>query len=115
MPSVNKQEWHLAILRSGKGKDARAMWLNYDAGGGHGHCDGMNLGLFAKGLDLMPDFGYPPVNFGGWDSPRAVWYRMTAAHNTVTVDGQNQVWAAGKTTLWADGKSFHAIRASAPG
>ena len=113
--SVNKQEWHLAVLRSGKGKDARAMWLNYEAGGGHGHLDGMNLGLFAKGLDLMPDFGYPPVNFGGWDSARAVWYRITPAHNTVTVDGQNQVWAAGKTTLWADGKGFHAIRASAPG
>ena len=31
----------------------------------------MNLGLFARGLDLMPDLGYPPVQFGGWDSPRA--------------------------------------------
>ena len=114
LPSVNKQEWHLAILRSGKGKDARALWLNYESGGGHGHCDGMNLGLFAKGLDLMPDFGYPPVNFGGWESEKATWYRMTAAHNTVTVDGRNQVWAAGRTTLWADGKSFHAVRASGP-
>ena len=115
LPSVNKQEWHLAILRSGKGKDARAMWLNYEAGGGHGHSDGMNLGLFAKGLDLMPDLGYPPVNFGGWDSPKAAWYRITPAHSTVTVDGGNQIWGAGKTTLWADGKSFRAIRASGPG
>jgi hypothetical protein len=112
--SVNKQEWHLAILRSGKGRDARALWLNYESGGQHGGCDGMNLGLFAKGLDLMPDYGYPPVNFGGWDSPRAQWYRATAAHNTVTVDGRNLASVPGKTTLWADGKIFHAIRASAP-
>ncbi|MCC6444340.1 MAG: hypothetical protein IT210_12925, partial [Armatimonadetes bacterium] len=40
--SVNKQEWHLAILRSGEGPHARALWLDYDAGGGHGHADGLN-------------------------------------------------------------------------
>lgn len=112
--SVNKQEWHLAILRSGKGSDARAMWLNYESGGQHGHSDGMNLGMFAKGLDLMPDFGYPPVNFGGWETPKAQWYALTSAHNTVTVDGANLTPTAGKTTLWADGKQFYATRASAP-
>jgi oligo-alginate lyase len=78
----------------------------------------MNLGLFGWGLDLMPDFGYPPVQFGGWESPKAVWYKMTAAHNTVVVDGQNQPLnkdpIAGRTTLWADGNYFRAIRASGP-
>jgi hypothetical protein len=54
----------------------------------------MNLGLFALGLDLMPDFGYPPVQFGGWGSARSLWYHMTAGHNTVVVDGQSQVNAA---------------------
>jgi hypothetical protein len=112
--SINKQEWHLAILRAGEDSDARALWLDYDSGGGHGHADGMTLGLFAKGLDLLPDFGYPPVNYGGWGAPRAVWYTMTAAHNTVVVDGKNLSPSAGKTTLWADGKQFRAIRASAP-
>jgi hypothetical protein len=112
--SVNLQEWHLAILRAGRGPHARALWLDYDAGGAHGHRDGLNLGLFAKGLDLMPDFGYPPVQYGGWAAPRAVWYTMTAAHNTVVVDGQNQRVGAGKTTLWANGQQLQAIRASAP-
>jgi hypothetical protein len=136
--SVNKQQWHLAILRAGEGKDARAVWLDYDSGGGHGHFDGMNLGLFAKGLDLMPDFGYPPVQYGGWTSPRGQWYGKTAAHNTVAVNGENQqsgwdqanvppgaapgevirialnVLVAGHTTIWADGKTFRAIRASGP-
>jgi len=115
MGSVNKEQWRIAILRSGKERHQRAVWLDYDSGGGHSHSDGMNLGLFAKGLDLMPDFGYPPVQFGGWGSPKATWYRMTAAHNTVVVDGRNHVGTGGKTTLWADGEMFHAIRASAPG
>ena len=106
--SINKDAWHLAILRSGES----ALWLHYDSGGRHSHADGMNLGLFAKGLDLMPDFGYPPVQYGGWNSPRANWYTMSASHNTVVVDGKNQRRADGVTTLWADGKQFRAIHAS---
>lgn len=120
---VNKQQWHLAILRSGKSEDSRAVWLDYDAGlacnlyngvGGHSHQDCMNLGMFAKGLDLMPDFGYPPVQFGGWESERANWYHSTAAHNTVLINNANQTDGAGRTTLWADGDGFSAISASAP-
>jgi hypothetical protein len=113
--SIDKKQWHLAILRSGSKENARAAWLDYDSGGAHGHHDGMNLGLYAHGLDLLPDFGYPPVQFGGWTTPRANWYKMSAAHNTVVVDGQDHRDAAGKTTLWADGKFFQASRASAPG
>ncbi|MBI2435956.1 MAG: heparinase II/III family protein, partial [Candidatus Hydrogenedentes bacterium] len=109
--SVNKQAWHLAILRSGRGANERALWLDYDAGGGHGHQDGMNLGLFAFGLDLSPEMGYPPVQFGGWGSPRARWYTMTAAHNTVVVDRVDQKNGAGETTLWLDASRVHAIRA----
>lgn len=114
LASVNKENWHLAILRSGEGEHRRALWLDYDAGERHGHADGMNLGLFAKGLDLIPDYGYPPVGYGGWGAPRAVWYTMTAAHATVVVDGKNQTSGAGQTTLWADGERFRAVRANAP-
>ncbi|MCX5759108.1 MAG: heparinase II/III family protein, partial [Candidatus Hydrogenedentes bacterium] len=112
---VNKQQWRLAILRSGVGEHARALWLDYDAGERHSHADGMNIGLFAKGLDLLPEFGYPPVGYGGWGAPKAVWYTKTAAHNTVVVDGVNQKRVnTGTTSLWADGRRFRAIRASDP-
>jgi hypothetical protein len=114
LSSVNKQEWNLAILRSGEGEHRRALWLDYDSHERHSHRDGMNIGLFAKGLDLIPDFGYPPVGYGGWGAPRAVWYTMTPAHVTVAVDGKYQAAAAGETTLWADGDRFHAVRASSP-
>ncbi|MBI2190566.1 MAG: heparinase II/III family protein [Planctomycetes bacterium] len=117
--SCNKQGWCLGILRSGCGPDERAAWLDYDTGGIHGQADGMNLGLFAKGLDLMPDFGYCPPQYGGGNSPRASWYRSSAAHNTVIVNGQSHLspWrstVSGRTTLWAVGEQFRAIRASGP-
>ena len=112
--SVNKREWHLAILRSGQGEAERALWLDYDTGGRHSHADGMNLGLYALGLDLLPDFGYPPVQYGGWESPRALWYMMSAAHNTIVVDGVNQQPGAGKTTLWLQGEGFQVLCVSGP-
>ena len=109
--SVDKKQWHLAILRSGEGDNARALVLDYDSGGRHGHKDGMVLSLYAKGLDLMPDLGYPPVQFGGWDTQQVHWYYQTASHPTVVVDG-NDNNGAGQTTLWADGEQFRAVRAS---
>jgi len=122
--SVNKTDWHLAILRSTSPtefQDRRsALWLHYAAGGRHGHRDGMNLGLFAEGLDLMPDFGYPPVQYGGWGSAKARWYTMSCAHNTVIVDGKDHSVADGVTTLWVDSDcnsegGFRAVRASGKG
>lgn len=113
--SINKKQWHLAILRSGRGKDERNLWIDYDSGYSHGHRDGMNIGLFAKGLDLMPDFGYIPVQFGGWHTPEAKWYGMTAAHNTVVIDGMSDNRDfGGNTTMWAIGDRMKVIRVSAP-
>jgi len=123
--SVDKKQWHLGILRSGQGRNGRAVWMDYDSGGNHGHADGMNLGLVAKELNLMPDLGYRPVQFGGWYTARATWYTKTACHNTVVVDGKDHPLSrrgsllrplsgivAGRTTLWADGERFRAMRAS---
>ncbi|MBA4148443.1 MAG: heparinase II/III family protein [Verrucomicrobia bacterium] len=112
--SINKEGWRIAILRSGTKENARALWLDYDSGGSHGHHDAMTIGLFAHGVNLLPEFGYPPVQFGGWKTEKAQWFLHTAAHNTVTVDGRNHPKSAGKTTLWADGKNFRAISASSP-
>ncbi|MCG3148672.1 MAG: hypothetical protein PCFJNLEI_02117 [Verrucomicrobiae bacterium] len=105
--SVNKSEFKLAILRS----DEAALWLNYEGGGAHGHCDQMNLGLFAHGLDLLPDFGYPAVHKGGWMNPTFMWYPMSAAHNTVVVDRQNQPHLDGRLTQWVTQPGFQVMRA----
>jgi len=132
--SVNKENWGLALLRSGAEGRRRAVWLDYDIGGNHGRGDGMNLGLYAHGLELVSGFGYPPVQFGGWHSPRANWYKMTASHNTVVVDAKNQFarfgepeteplrvqldprkgQMLGKTTAWAAGSQVQLVRAAGP-
>jgi oligo-alginate lyase len=132
--SVNKEQWALGVLRTGTGKDERAAWLDYDVGGNHGRPDAMTIGLYAKGVELLPGFGYPPVHFGGWFSPRALWYKRTAAHNTVVVDAKDQVpvrhepeieplaiqlnpqkgLVRGRTTAWADGAQVKLIAATGP-
>jgi hypothetical protein len=114
--STNKEQWHLAVLSSGRNSCARSLWVHYDcATKPHAHIDGLSMGLYAKGLDLMPDFGYPPVQYGGWYSPSVAWYQITASHNTVVVDGKSQVFdrdCKAMTTLWSIGKLFKAIRIS---
>lgn len=132
--SVNKEQWALAVLRTGAGAGERAAWLDYDVGGNHGRPDAFTIGLYAHGVELLPGFGYPPVHFGGWFSPRALWYKRTAAHNTVVVDGKDQVpvrdepeteplaiqlnpqkgLKRGRTTAWADGAGVKLIAASGP-
>lgn len=114
--SVNKEGWHLALLRSGQGANERVTWLDYDTGGRHGHADALNLGLFAKGLDLMPDYGYPPVHRGGWGGDLFDWYVNSFSHNTVIVDGQSQKKPVdGVTKLWAIGENVRAIGAACEG
>ncbi len=115
--NVDKKEWHIAILRSKDPAESSAVWLDYDSVPsfgikGHIHRDAMNLGLVAKGLDLLPEFGYPAVEFGDWHTPQPRWPLMTAAHNTVVVDGKDKIGGEGKTTLWVEGKNYRAMRMS---
>jgi|UniRef100_UPI0040491240 oligo-alginate lyase len=132
--SVNKEQWALAALRTGTGTGERAAWLDYDVGGNHGRPDAFTIGLYAHGVELLPGFGYPPVHFGGWFSPKALWYKRTAAHNTVLVDGKDQTpvrdeaeteplaiqlnpqkgLVRGRTTAWADKPQVKLIAASGP-
>jgi len=119
--NVNKEQWGIAMLRSNEQNAGPALWLNYQSIGIlHGNADGLHMGLYAKGLDLMPDQGYPDVGYpGGWDSPQAQWNKRIYSHNLVVVDkedfgalnaGWGQNLSLGTTTLWANGSSFSAIR-----
>jgi oligo-alginate lyase len=113
--SINFEEWHLAILRSGNDEYERAFWTSYDTGRRHGHLNGLSIGLFARGLDLLPDFGYLPVHRGGWQGPHVDWYKSTHGHNTVTIDGKNQAMdTEGSTQRWDLGDGVQTIKVSAP-
>src|ERR1051326_3084776 len=85
------------IQRSGWGKSRtpfeKESFLIFDCGplgdGGHGHYDMLNVEIAAEGKSLLIDPGrytyseHPP-NF-------RQWFKGTAAHNTVCIDGLDQV------------------------
>jgi hypothetical protein len=67
----------------------RAVWLYYGRNmENHPHKDTLNLGVFAHGLNLAPDLGYPERT-GRWPK-RHNWTSNTISHNTVIVDEQPQ-------------------------
>jgi hypothetical protein len=84
------------VQRSGWGErgDAYAdeRWLVLDAGppgdGGHGHYDALSLEAFAYARPLVIDPGRYTYSESGPNWRR--WFKGTAAHNTVTVDGLDQ-------------------------
>jgi len=79
------------------GKD---RYLIFDCGplgdGGHGHYDALSIEAWANGRPLVLDPGR--YTYAEADGRR--WFRGTAAHNTVTVDGQDQTpYARGRSSL----------------
>lgn len=111
--SLCKAQWGLTILRSGRDAHRRAAWLYHGGEGMHHHHDGMTLGLFARGVDVMADFGYRPPHYGGWQAPQSRWYKHVLAHNTVAVDGQRfMLHTAEPNLLLLDGPA-QVVRAAA--
>jgi hypothetical protein len=100
------------VQRSGWGERGDAFaderWLVLDAGplgdGGHGHYDALNLEAFAYGRPLIIDPGRYTYSEDGPNWRR--WFKGTAAHNTVTVDGLDQ-------TPYRRGKPKHDLVARA--
>ena len=65
----------------------RTFWMSFARGAGHGHRDGLNLGIEAFGLNLAPELGYPHKVIGDL---YANWGKATVAHNTVVVNRASQ-------------------------
>jgi hypothetical protein len=83
--------YKLAFLREGEGDNQRALWSYYGATLAHGQPDPLMVGLFAKGLDLLPGIGYPQ----SWKDA-GVWEGHVLTHNTVCVDQGNPGGAEGR-------------------
>jgi uncharacterized heparinase superfamily protein len=83
------------------GQDPNAAYLIFDCGPfgyppapGHGHADALSFELFASGRTLIADPGVYSYHLGAeWRN----YFRSTAAHNTITVDGLDQSQLLG---LW---------------
>ncbi len=84
------------------GWDAGASHLVFDCGGlgglggGHGHADALSISLFAGGAELLVDPG--TYRYNGAPEWRD-YFRSTAAHNTVVIDGRDQS-VPGDTFRW---------------
>lgn len=69
-------------LAQGSGTNQSQVYLNFVPKYGHNHYDPLNLTLFAKGQELLPDLGYTHTFFRAWTV-------SSLAHNTVVVDGKD--------------------------
>ncbi len=98
----------VAIVENEPGPNHRALALNYTSIIGHRQCDNLNLELWARGVDLLPDLGYPTT----WEY-RKEWDNATIAHNTVTVDQTNGAdGRGGACRLFVSIDGVHAVTAS---
>lgn len=83
-----------STLQSGYGlmalrKGDRDFWVYTGSTDGHGHRDGLNLGITAYGLNMAPELGYP--RHTGPEHNRMQWVSATVSHNTVVVDEKTQL------------------------
>ena len=86
------------IQRSGWGDAdtpfANERYLIFDCGplgdGGHGHYDMLNVEIAGGGRPLVVDPGRYTYHADDADAGGRRWFKGTAAHNTVTVDGLDQ-------------------------
>jgi hypothetical protein len=67
-----------------------AATLSFPQYHGHRHHDFLDLGLYAMGESLIPDFGYPETASGD-DPRRPGFFTNAVSHNTVMIDAQDQV------------------------
>lgn len=87
----------LYSMRSGWDKDAICLVLKCGPDGG-GHCqpDNGTFDVYAGGRNLMPDAG--SYIYSG-DPEGRRWFRQTKVHQTLTLNGENSVYAP-KLLLW---------------
>ena len=91
--SVDMHAAGLAILRRGSDTNAICLMLDYGPHGEwHGHCDKLNIVLYANGREWMPDPGRLSYSHKEYKT----WVKETAAHNTVVIDGDSQSEATGR-------------------
>jgi hypothetical protein len=89
-PRIDKSQSYLlpgmgyGVLGTGAGKSQLQAHLKWSGRYGHEHYDSLSLLLFGEGQELASDIGYTHTK-------ARAWTMATAAHNTVLIDGLNQL------------------------
>ncbi|MCD6393511.1 MAG: alginate lyase family protein [Planctomycetes bacterium] len=95
--SVLFEDSGIAMLRN----DSVNAYLKFGPyGGGHDHNDRLNLILFANGNVIIPDLG----TSGYGIALNGRWFRSSAAHNMLVVDGKRQANCGGYLVSYAADK-----------
>lgn len=98
----------VSIFESGAGEHRRAVMLNYTSLVGHRQSDELYLELYARGVSLLPDLGYPRT----WTYTTR-FDTNSLTHNTVTVDETPPGWVfGGICRLFHTGNGVHVVTAS---
>ena len=99
----------VGLLDSGAAQHRRAAMLNYANLQGHAQCDQLHVQLWARGVDFLPDLGYPV----SW-AYRWTWDSNSMAHNTVTVDETQPILnpTGGRGRLFASAGGVHVVSAT---
>ena len=114
LTSENLNGYGLTAFRHGTGDEQRAAWLYYGRNGGHGHKDRLNFGMYCRGMDVLPDLGYPEYADNKWPK-RAGWTTNTISHNTVMVNRQQQeVNWIGHCQFFAASEGVGVVEVSSP-
>ena len=79
----------LAVLRAGKAKDKRALWMSWSRLRGHPHADMLQIGYCGKQRNVMRCLGYPRL-MGHFS--RSAWTYNPFTHY--------------KARIWPDGEGF---------
>jgi hypothetical protein len=99
----------MGILESGTWPKSRALVLNYTRLFGHRQHDPLTIFLMARGVNLLPDMGYPET----WKY-RFQWDSNAFAHNTVVVNETQPTHAfyPARASLFASIDGVHLISAN---
>ncbi len=115
LESANLNGYGLTVFRTGTGDHRRAAWLYYGRNGGHGHKDRLNFGMYYRGMDILPDLGYPEYADSKWPK-RMGWTKNTISHNTVQVNRRHQeVDWIGHCALYAASADVSVVEVASPG
>jgi hypothetical protein len=109
--TLMKVAGHAMLRTNGPGKLSAAMTFG-PYGGFHGHYDKNSFVFFGHGEELGVDPGRAASQ--AYRLPiHSQWYKATAGHNAILVDGKGQNAAAGKLISFTEGDGFVAVAADA--
>ena len=108
LPSTLFPNLKLGFLRTGTDGRESLLLLSASDWGIHHHKDGLNLTYWKNGKELWSDLGYL------WDHPDQQKTVRTLAHNTVLLDGKDQIDAKrrGEVRFFLDTEHVKAMRAA---